>query len=31
MAYAKIAERLGVNLWMAEKAARYGKRHYSRQ
>jgi hypothetical protein len=25
MPYASIAERLGVNLWMAKKAARWGK------
>jgi hypothetical protein len=24
MAYSKIAEHLGVNLWMAKKAARWG-------
>jgi len=24
MAYTRIAERLGVNLWMAKKAARWG-------
>jgi hypothetical protein len=25
MPYANIAERLGVNLWMAKKSARWGK------
>jgi hypothetical protein len=25
--YTSIAERLGVNLWMAKRAARWGKRH----
>ena len=29
MAYSKIAEHLGVNLWMAKKAARWGKIHHS--
>ena len=27
MPYASIAERLGVNLWMAKKAAQWGKIH----
>jgi hypothetical protein len=27
MAYVKIAERLGVNLWMAKRAARWAKTH----
>jgi hypothetical protein len=29
MSYASIAERLGVNLWMAKRAARWGKIHHS--
>jgi hypothetical protein len=31
MAYAKIAEHLGVNLWMAKKAARWGEAHHKRR
>jgi DNA-binding CsgD family transcriptional regulator len=27
--YASIAERLGINLWMAKKAARWSKIHHS--
>ena len=27
MAYTSIAERLGINLWMAKRAARWGKIH----
>ena len=27
MEYTKIAERLGVNVWMAKKAARWGNRN----
>jgi hypothetical protein len=28
MSFASIAERLGVNLWMAKRAARWGKIHH---
>jgi DNA-directed RNA polymerase specialized sigma24 family protein len=28
MAYSSIAERLGVNVWMAKRAARRAKRHH---
>jgi len=30
MPYARIAERLGVNLWMAKKAARSGRSRHNR-
>jgi DNA-directed RNA polymerase specialized sigma24 family protein len=31
MTYASIAERLGVNLWMAKRAARLGKAHQEKR
>jgi hypothetical protein len=31
MTYAGIAEHLGVNVWMAERAARWGKTHLKRR
>ena len=31
MSYPSIAERLGVNLWMAKRAARWGKTHLKRR
>ena len=31
MAYATIAERLKINLWMAKRAARWGKTHLKRR
>ena len=31
MEYTGIAERLGVNVWMAERAARWGKTHLKRR
>ena len=31
MAYTRIAERLGINLWMAKRAARWGKTHLKRR
>ena len=31
MSYANIAERLQVNLWMAKRAARWGKTHLKRR
>jgi hypothetical protein len=31
MPYATIAERLKINLWMAQRAARWGKAHHKRR
>jgi hypothetical protein len=31
MTYTRIAERLGVNLWMAKKAAHWGKTHQEKR
>jgi hypothetical protein len=31
MAYARIAEHLGVNVWMAKKASRWPKTHHKRK
>jgi hypothetical protein len=31
MTYTSIAERLGINLWMAERAAHWGKAHQEKR